>query len=74
MTLRVLFWSAISCLSLAACVGPQQTKLYDLRDGSASVLVVASPTSSTGTLTGQLASGASCQGSFTRTNDGRAQE
>jgi hypothetical protein len=64
MTPKILHLTVIGCLLLGGCVGSQQAKLYNMKDGSASALVLDSPASSAGSVTGKLASGASCRGSF----------
>ena len=74
MTLKVLYLAVIGCPLLGGCMGSQQTKLYNMKDGSASALVVDSPASSTGALSGKLASGAACHGSFSEVDAANAQK
>ena len=58
----------------AGCAGSQQAKLYNMKDGSASALVVDSPGASAGSVSGKLASGASCHGSFSTLDPANAQK
>src|ERR1700730_4250993 len=64
MNSKVLSLALSGGVLLGGCAGAQQAKLYNMKDGSASALVVDSPGASAGAVSGKLASGAACHGSF----------
>ena len=64
MNPRFIYLAAIGSLLLGGCVGSQQAQMYSMKDGSAATLVLDSPEASAGSVSGKLATGASCHGSF----------
>jgi len=64
MNRNILLSIAIGSSLLGGCAGSQQARMYSMKDGSASTLVVDGPGASAGAVTGKLANGASCHGSF----------
>jgi hypothetical protein len=72
--------SKLGCLTLlgglflSGCVGSQQAHLYSMKDGSTATLVVDSPGASAGSISGKLASGASCHGSFSTLDPANAKK
>ncbi|HET7540932.1 MAG TPA: hypothetical protein VFK05_13710 [Polyangiaceae bacterium] len=59
---------------LSGCVGSQQAQLYSMKDGSTSTLVLDSPGASAGSVSGKLASGARCHGSFSTLDPANAKK
>ena len=60
-------------LLMAGCMSPQQTRLYNMKDGSTSELVVDTPSASAGSVSGKLSTGAACHGSFSTLDPANAQ-
>lgn len=59
---------------LSGCVGSQQAQMFSMKDGSAATLVLDHPGASAGSVSGKLASGASCRGSFSTLDPANAQK
>lgn len=64
MNPKPLSFSLIGSLLLGGCMASQQAKLYNMKDGSSATLLVDNPGASAGSVSGKLASGAACRGSF----------
>jgi len=62
------------CVLLSGCVGSQQAQMYSMKDGSAATLVVDHPCASAGSVSGKLANGASCRGSFSTLDPANAKK
>jgi hypothetical protein len=74
MNPKVLSLVLIGSVWLGGCACSQQAKLYNMQNGSASALVVDSPGASAGAVSGKLASGAACHGSFSTLDAANAQK
>ena len=74
MNLKLSYLTVTGSLLLGGCAGSQQAQLYSMKDGSASALVVDSPGASAGAVTGKLANGANCHGSFSTLDPANAQK
>jgi len=74
MNPKVLYLALIGSVLLGGCACAQQAKLYNMKDGSASALVVDNPGASAGAVSGKLASGAACHGSFSTLDSANAQK
>ncbi|MEI9936059.1 MAG: hypothetical protein WDO69_02425 [Pseudomonadota bacterium] len=64
----------IGSLLLGGCFGSQQAQMYSMKDGSSSTLVLDSPGASAGSVSGKLASGATCHGSFSTLDPANAKK
>jgi hypothetical protein len=73
MNPKLVSLTLIAGLWLGGCAA-QQAKLYNMKDGSASALVVDSPGASAGSVSGTLAGGAACHGSFSTLDSANAQK
>ena len=73
MNSKLIYLALVTSVLAASCAGSQQAKLYSMKDGSASALVVDSPGASAGSVSGKLASGATCHGSFSTLDPANAQ-
>jgi len=60
----LIYSSMLGGLLAGGCAGTQQARTFNMNDGSAATLTIAGPGASAGSVTGKLASGASCHGSF----------
>jgi hypothetical protein len=74
MTRKYLYLSIVGCALLGGCMSPQQAKMYSMKDGSTAALVVDNPSGSAGSVSGKLASGAACHGSFSTLDPESAQK
>jgi len=66
--------TVLGSLLLGGCMGSQQVQMYSMKDGSTAALVVENPGASAGSMTGKLANGASCRGSFSTIDPGNARK
>ncbi len=64
MNTKMLCLSVLGSLLLGGCMSAQQARLYSMKDGSTAALVVDNPGGSAGSVSGKLATGAACHGSF----------
>ncbi len=64
MNLKLVPLAVLGSLFCGACAASQQATMYSMKDGSTAALVVDSPTSDAGSVTGKLPNGSSCHGSF----------
>lgn len=74
MNHKLVYSILLGSLLLSGCLGSQQVQMYSMKDGSASALVVDNPGASAGSVTGKLANGASCHGSFSTLEPGNAKK
>ncbi|HYQ02193.1 MAG TPA: hypothetical protein VER96_26140 [Polyangiaceae bacterium] len=74
MTSKLGCLSVIGGLLLSGCVGSQQAQMYSMKDGSTATLVLDSPSASAGSVSGKLASGANCRGSFSTLDPANAKK
>jgi hypothetical protein len=74
MNSKLGWLTLIGGLLLSGCVGSQQAQMYSMKDGSTATLVVDSPGASAGSISGKLASGASCHGSFSSLDPANAKK
>ena len=74
MNQKLVYLTIIGSLLLGGCVGSQRAQMYSMKDGSASTLVVDSPGASAGSVSGKLASGATCHGSFSTLDPANAKK
>jgi hypothetical protein len=71
--LLVLSGSLIASL-LCGCLGSQQARLYDLKSGQSSTLVVLNPRANAGGVEGSLPNGNLCRGSFSEVSNDTARQ
>jgi len=64
MNSKLVYISLVGSLILGGCMASQQATMYNMKDGSTATIVVDTPNLSAGSVTGKLASGAACHGSF----------
>ena len=64
MNPKLVFLATVGTLFCGGCFGSQQATLYNMKDGSTAALVLESPMSSAGAVTGNLPNGTKCRGSF----------
>ena len=74
MNPKLVYLTLIGSLLLGGCFGSQQAQMYNMKDGSTSTLVVDSPGASAGSISGKLASGGSCHGSFSTLDPANAEK
>jgi hypothetical protein len=59
---------------LCGCLGSQQARLYDLKSGQSSTLVVIHPRANAGGMEGSLPNGDLCRGSFSEVSSDTARQ
>ncbi len=64
MKLKLAPLTVLGGLLYGGCVASQQATMYSMKDGSTATIVVDSPASNAGSVTGTLPNGSACHGSF----------